>query len=100
MAQAAGRESPLRPGAFGLPARPPGSRPRVSNIQQPEMRRSGHDPLVQDSVKDTPRDSKGGSSDRTGRSVPPDQQSPYGPSGRSKETERKSNDPEEGSDEA
>jgi hypothetical protein len=52
----------------------------MPNVQQPEMRRSGRDPLVQDSAEiraDSPADAKsdGGA---TGP-VPPDQQSPYGP---------------------
>jgi hypothetical protein len=49
----------------------------MPNVQQPEMRRSGKDPLVQDSAENAagpPPDAKG----RTGP-VPPDQQSPYGP---------------------
>lgn len=53
----------------------------MSNVQQPEMRRSGEDPLVQDSVKDTATTTPPpgeGTGDR-GRKVPPDQQSPYGP---------------------
>ena len=53
----------------------------MSNVQQPEMRRSGLDPLVQDSRKtatDTsPRAPSGGGEHRK---VPKDQQSPYGPS--------------------
>ena len=50
----------------------------MPNIQQPEMRRSGKDPLVQDSAenKATSTPEVGGGS--TGP-VPPDQQSPYGP---------------------
>src|SRR4051812_35307649 len=51
----------------------------MPNIQQPEMRRSGRDPLVQDSAEiraDSPQ--TGGGGGRTGP-VPPDQQSPYGP---------------------
>jgi hypothetical protein len=54
----------------------------MPNIQQPEMRRSGEDPLVTSSVKDTARKSlkntKG--DDRVLHKVPEDQQSPYGPS--------------------
>ncbi len=50
----------------------------MPNIQQPEMRRSGKDPLVQDSAElnATAQPVPGGES--TGP-VPPDQQSPYGP---------------------
>jgi hypothetical protein len=49
----------------------------MPNVQQPEMRRSGKDPLVQDSAENavgSPPDAKGA----TGP-VPQDQQSPYGP---------------------
>jgi hypothetical protein len=54
----------------------------MPNIQQPEMRRSGEDPLVTSSVKDTavgaaPHNSK--QDDRALHRVPPDQRSPYGP---------------------
>ncbi len=49
----------------------------MPNIQQPEMRRSGRDPLVQDSAE-TRAGSAPGSGGPTGP-VPPDQQSPYGP---------------------
>jgi hypothetical protein len=51
----------------------------MPNIQQPEMRRSGRDPLVQDSAEiraGSARTPGGGGP--TGP-VPPDQQSPYGP---------------------
>ena len=49
----------------------------MPNIQQPEMRRSGRDPLVQDSAEIR----TGGASGASGATgpVPPDQQSPYGP---------------------
>jgi hypothetical protein len=50
----------------------------VPNIQQPEMRRSGKDPLVQDSAEINATSSLGGGDESTGP-VPPDQQSPYGP---------------------
>jgi hypothetical protein len=50
----------------------------MPNIQQPEMRRSGKDPLVQDSAKISPDSSLGGQGDHT-QPVPPDQESPYGP---------------------
>ncbi len=58
----------------------------MSNVQQPEMRRSGKDALVADSKKgDTQRERSveelepaAGKHDRGGP-VPPEQQSPYGP---------------------
>jgi hypothetical protein len=50
----------------------------MPNVQQPEMRRSGKDPLVQDSVQNK-TDSTLGGGDPVPGSVPPDQQSPYGP---------------------
>jgi hypothetical protein len=48
----------------------------MSNIQQPEMRRSGHDPLVQDSAEERAQAAPG-TGGNTGP-VPSDQQSPYG----------------------
>jgi hypothetical protein len=56
----------------------------MPNAQQPEIRRSGKDPLVQDSAENAvggPADQKG----HTGK-VPVDQQSPYGPSDRTDES--------------
>src|SRR5256886_13675433 len=50
----------------------------MPNIQQPEMRRSGRDPLVQDSAEIRAGSAQLGGSGPTGP-VPPDQQSPYGP---------------------
>lgn len=54
----------------------------MTNVQQPEMRRSENNPLVTDSKvpKPThrPTQVKGGEA----RPVPPDQVSPYGPSPR------------------
>jgi hypothetical protein len=50
----------------------------MPNIQQPEMRRSGKDPLVQDSAKDNAGSPPSGGDTNVGP-VPPDQQSPYGP---------------------
>jgi hypothetical protein len=50
----------------------------MPNIQQPEMRRSGKDPLVQDSAKIDPDTTVAGGDPVPGP-VPPDQQSPYGP---------------------
>jgi hypothetical protein len=55
----------------------------MPNVQQPEMRRSGKDPLVQDSAEnivDGQSGGPGGSPEQHGK-VPPDQQSPYGPGG-------------------
>ncbi len=49
----------------------------MPNIQQPEMRRSGKDPLVQDSAELRAGGAQGAGG-HTGP-VPPDQQSPYGP---------------------
>jgi hypothetical protein len=50
----------------------------MPNIQQPEMRRSGKDPLVQDSVEQR-ASSAPGQGGGQGAPVPPGQQSPYGP---------------------
>ena len=53
----------------------------MPNVQQPEMRRSGRDPLVQDSAGNIPDRQSGGTGggkpEHHGK-VPPDQQSPYG----------------------
>lgn len=53
----------------------------MPNIQQPEMRRNKHNPLVQDSTgpaaRGHPRSPRGGGE---ARPIPPDQVSPYGPS--------------------
>ena len=55
----------------------------MPNVQQPEMRRSGKDPLVQDSAANIPDQQSGlaggGKPEHHGK-VPPDQQSSYGPS--------------------
>jgi hypothetical protein len=51
----------------------------MPNVQQPEMRRSGRDPLVQDSTKGR---AQGAGQDRGpggGAPVPEAQRSPYGP---------------------
>lgn len=49
----------------------------MTNIQQPEMRRSGHDPLVTDHREETAQ--KGAPSGKGPKgAVPPDQVSPYG----------------------
>jgi hypothetical protein len=50
----------------------------MPNVQQPEMRRSGETRLVQDS--DGPPEGTGKNARAEHRSVPADQQSPYGPS--------------------
>jgi hypothetical protein len=51
----------------------------MPNVQQPEMRRSGETRLVQDS--DGPHGGSGKSPRTEHRTVPPEQQSPYGPGG-------------------
>lgn len=50
----------------------------MPNIQQPEMRRSGKDPLVQDSAENKATSTPVAGGEGSGP-VPPDQQSPYGP---------------------
>jgi len=50
----------------------------MPNIQQPEMRRSGHDPLVQEHREETARHTGPPDKGRKGP-VPADQVSPYGP---------------------
>ena len=50
----------------------------MPNIQQPEMRRSGKDPLVQDSAENKATSTPDGGGDENAGPVPPDQQSPYG----------------------
>jgi hypothetical protein len=50
----------------------------MPNIQQPEMRRSGKDALVQDSAANTADSTLGDDGSGAGP-VPPDQRSPYGP---------------------
>ncbi|WP_433087271.1 hypothetical protein ACQP1P_15440 [Dactylosporangium sp. CA-052675] len=56
----------------------------MPNVQQPEMRRSGKDPLVQNSAANVAEQHGGGPGggrpERHGK-VPPDQRSPYGPGG-------------------
>ncbi|GIJ45141.1 hypothetical protein Val02_20270 [Virgisporangium aliadipatigenens] len=54
----------------------------MPNIQQPEMRRSGKDPLVQESAANIPEaqgGGPGGGKPEHHGPVPPDQVSPYGP---------------------
>jgi hypothetical protein len=55
----------------------------MTNIQQPEMRRSGESPTTKQRTEDAdPATTPGGSHDRTGnRPVPEGQASPYGPQG-------------------
>jgi hypothetical protein len=56
----------------------------MTNIQQPEMRRSGESPTTKQRTEDAdPTEAPGGSHDKTGnRPVPEGQVSPYGPSGK------------------
>jgi hypothetical protein len=56
----------------------------MTNIQQPEMRRSGESPTTKQRTQDAdPVNAPGGSHDKTGNSpVPEAQVSPYGPSGK------------------
>jgi hypothetical protein len=53
----------------------------MTNVQQPEMRRSGNDPLVQDSKGPRPSDPRR-VKEAGGRPMPPEQVSPYGASAR------------------
>jgi hypothetical protein len=50
----------------------------MTNVQQPDMRRSERTPLVQDSKEPTKGSSRGR---KEARRVPTDQLSPYGPKG-------------------
>ncbi|MEV1289399.1 hypothetical protein [Micromonospora sp. NPDC049679] len=55
----------------------------MTNVQQPEMRRNGNTPLVQESKTPRPGDRQApGAQSRTARPVPPEQVSPYGPASR------------------
>ena len=56
----------------------------MTNIQQPEMRRSEESPTSKQRVEDAnPTSAPGGSHDKTDkRPVPEAQMSPYGPSGK------------------
>ena len=56
----------------------------MTNIQQPEMRRSGESPTTKQRTEDAdPVNAPGGSHDKSGhRPVPEGQVSPYGPAGR------------------
>jgi hypothetical protein len=56
----------------------------MTNIQQPEMRRSGESPTSKQRTEDAdPTQAPGGSHDKTGNTpVPESQASPYGPSGK------------------
>jgi hypothetical protein len=52
----------------------------MTNIQQPEMRRSGHDPLVTDHAEETAQNTLPHPTDKRAlHKVPEDQRSPYGP---------------------
>jgi hypothetical protein len=52
----------------------------MSNIQQPEMRRSGHDPLVTDSVKERAQGRPGRRKSSSTKDIrPAEQRSRYGP---------------------
>ncbi|MDG4766112.1 hypothetical protein O7632_18675 [Solwaraspora sp. WMMD406] len=53
----------------------------MTNIQQPEMRRSGQNPLVQESKGPDGAARRPGRRGHRGRSVPAGQTSPYGPRG-------------------
>jgi hypothetical protein len=53
----------------------------MTNVQQPEMRRSGNDPLVQDSKGPRPSDPRRAKG-ADGRPMPRGQVSPHGPSAR------------------
>jgi hypothetical protein len=56
----------------------------MTNIQQPEMRRSGESPTTKQRTEDAdPIDAPGGSHDKTqNQPVPEGQASPYGPTGK------------------
>ncbi|WP_250000955.1 hypothetical protein [Actinoplanes sp. M2I2] len=56
----------------------------MTNIQQPEMRRSEESPTTKQRTQDAdPTQAPGGSHDKTGNTpVPEGQESPYGPSGK------------------
>ncbi|GAA1794955.1 hypothetical protein HC028_18070 [Planosporangium flavigriseum] len=52
----------------------------MTNIQQPEMRRSEHDPLVTDHAEETAQNAlPPGKDDRALHKVPEDQRTPYEP---------------------
>lgn len=51
----------------------------MSNVQQPEMRRSGKDPLVQDSIENKVGTGSEANTGGDAGPVPKDQRSPYGP---------------------
>ncbi|MGI5214714.1 hypothetical protein [Plantactinospora sp. CA-290183] len=56
----------------------------MTNIQQPEMRRSGESATTKQRIQDAnPTEPPGGSHDKSGkRPVPKGQTSPYGPGGK------------------
>ncbi|ASW55125.1 hypothetical protein [Plantactinospora sp. KBS50] len=61
----------------------------MPNVQQPEMRRNEHNPLVQDSREPGPNGRPGGRGGRgRSRPMPREQVSPYGPPGRPVRTDR------------
>lgn len=60
----------------------------MSNVQQPEMRRSGKDPLVTDSVKDKAQRTGPSEAGREKRRAPREQRSPYGPQGENEQPTR------------
>jgi hypothetical protein len=51
----------------------------MTNIQQPEMRRSGHDPLVTDNAEERAQSSLPGKAKRGKDTRPAAQRSRYGP---------------------
>jgi hypothetical protein len=53
----------------------------MTNIQQPEMRRSGHDPLVTDNAEERATSSLPGKRTRKKDTRPAGQRSTYGPEG-------------------
>lgn len=58
----------------------------MSNVQQPEMRRSGQNPLVTDSVKDKAQHTGPPDSDQGRGKKPQEQSSPHGPKQKGKRT--------------
>ncbi|MGW0432793.1 hypothetical protein ACWDV4_09645 [Micromonospora sp. NPDC003197] len=54
----------------------------MTNVQQPELRRNGRNPTVQDSKAPGPADRRPKARGGQARPVPRDQVSPYGPSRR------------------
>jgi hypothetical protein len=55
----------------------------MTNIQQPEMRRSGETATTKQRSQDAdPTEAPGGTHEKAGQPVPEGQTSPYGPSGK------------------